>query len=241
MPLPDILRVLQVGEPLTTWDVRRLRGAVKWSQDKQKRPGKSKSPLNIRFAKGGKAIYLVTSGGTHPRGTGHVGEALKAFNGAKLPIPGKAMFGIRAEMSRAFDTHASVRLGKWSSPDLIVCLYARLGSRQPAEVHSFELQEPTKNPLSQNLLLEIAQSFACSTGYQRCWFMVHRKTWTAFCNHKNGVQIERARQLATRLGVGIIVYSDARKMSTWSRVQKARPLGYSIAPSQHLKRLNLAE
>lgn len=236
----DILKVLQVEDPLTVWDLQRVRGAVKWSQNKQKRPGKSKNPINIRLAKGGKSVYLVTSGGTHPRGTGHVGEALKAFNGAKMPRPGKKMFGIHAEMARAFDTHASVRLGKWSSPDLIVCFYSRTGSRKPREVHSFELQEPTKKPLSHNLLLEIAQSFVCSTGYQRCWFMVHRKTWSTFCNHENGVQIDRARQLATRLGVGIIIYGDARKMSTWSRIQKARPLGYSVAPSKHLKRLQLA-
>lgn len=236
----ELIHQLKTKYPSESWSEASIRCAVQWSRNKQKIPGKSKSPIDIRFEKGGKTVQLVVAGGRHPKGAGQVGQALKAFNGARLPKRPHRLFVVRAAKARAFDTHASIRSGKWSSPDFIVCFFSSVRSRKPKEVHSFELQEPSKNVSAQNLPLEIAQSFACSSGYQRCWFMIHDSSWKALNAKPEADQLKRAERLAKQLGVGIIVYRDARKMSTWKRIQKPRPLSYAIAPSKILRRLNLS-
>jgi len=235
----NLIHQLEAKYPSESWSEASIRRAVQWSRNKQKNPGKSKSPIDIRLEKGGKAVQLVVAGGRHPKGAGQVGQALKAFNGARLPKHPHRLFVVQAAKARAFDTHASIRSGKWSSPDFIVCFFSSVRSRKPREVHSFELQEPSKNISAQNLLLEIAQSFACSSGYQRCWFMIHVRSWNYLTIKSDADQLKRATRLAKQLGVGIIVYSDARKISTWKQIQKPRPLSYAIPPSQMLRRLNL--
>lgn len=235
----NLIHQLEASYPSQSWNETTIRRAVQWSKSKQKNPGKSRNPIDIRLEKGGKTVLLVIVGGRYPKGAGQVGRALAAFNGTKLPASAQKLFVVPVKRAMAFDTHASIRAGKWSSPDFVVCFFNGIRSRKPSEVHSFELQEPSKNLDAQNLLLEIAQSFACSSGYQRCWFMIDARSWKALEKKSDDNQLERAKRLAKQLGVGIIVYGDARKISTWRRIQKARPLSYAIAPSKILRRLNL--
>lgn len=219
------------------WDESRVREAVAWSKRKQARPGKSKNPIDLRIQKGGKSITLIVAGGRHQKGAGTISLTTQAFNSQRLTETIKKRLRVDAWRAEAYDTHLKSRNGKWSSPDFVVCFFKKRKTDQPFEVHSFELQERSPKPKGQNLLLEISQAFACADGYQRCWFMIHSDTWSQISKIDNGAGIKRATRLAKQLGVGLLLYKDARLPQTWKLKAKARTLSYAQNPGRLYKKI----
>lgn len=228
MTVANLLTVLDANEvALGPWNRENLRQAVQWSEKKFHRPKKAKAIRSyLKLEKGGRAVIFVKNSGRHPRGTGIVGECRKAFGKESLPGKIARVIGVdAATRAETFDVHSGTRAGKWSSPDFAVAFF-RGRSRKPFALHCFEVQERVENPKRVNIPQEIAQSFVCSKGYNRCWFMLHRHTWDSI----GLAQRERAERLAGRLGVGIITYKDPRSGATWRRVRKAAELDYASSP-----------
>ena len=224
----ELLTVLNAKEgTLGPWSRENLRKAVQWSEKKFHNPKKAKAiRWYLKLEKGGRAVILVKNSGRHPRGTGIVGECGKAFGKESLPRAIARVIGVdAAARAETFDVHSGTRAGKWSSPDFVDALF-RGRSRRPVALHCFEVQERVGNPKRVNIPQEIAQSFVCSKGYNRCWFMLHRDTWDSI----DQIQRDRAERLAGRLGVGIITYEDPRSGTTWRRVRKAAELDYVSSP-----------
>lgn len=228
MLLADLLAVLNAKEgSFGPWNRENLRSAVRWSEKKFQSPRKAKTNYSyLKLEKGGKAVILVKNSGRHPRGAGVVGECCRAFGLASLPRNIARVVGIEiASRAETFDIHQGTRAGKWSSPDFSIALF-RGRSKKPFALHCFEVQERVGNPKRVNIPQEIAQSFVCSKGYNRCWFMLHKHTWDSI----DQTQRDRAERLAGRLGVGIITYEDPRSGAAWRRVRKAAKLDYVISP-----------
>ena len=236
------LPIVQVTEFLNSkswgpWDQSRVSEAVDWCKQKQTKPGKSKNPIDLRLRKGGKSIQLIVVGGRHQKGAGTISLVTQAFNSEQLTKTIKNKLGVTAWRAEAYDTHLSIRNGKWSSPDFVVCFFRKHMPDKPFEIHSFELQERTSKPKSQNLLHEISQAFACADGYQRCWFMIHTHTWSQISKIDHGLGIKRATRLAKQLGVGLVLYQDARRPQTWKLKNKARTLSYAQNPSRLYRKI----
>lgn len=236
------IQVAQLTEFLNSrswgsWNEQRIREAVGWSKQKQVRPGKSKNPIDLRIQKGGKSITLIVAGGRHQKGAGTISLTTQAFNSQRLTETIKNKLKLSAWSAKAFDTHQSIRNGKWSSPDFVVCFFKKRKPDEPFEIHSFELQERSPKPKAQNLLLEISQAFACADGYQRCWFMVHSHTWSQISKIDNGAGVKRAMRLAKQLGVGLILFKDARRPQTWTIKSKARTLSYVQNPGRLYRKI----
>lgn len=228
MTITDLLVVLATQEgTLGPWSRENLRKAVQWSEKKFHNPRKAKAIRSyLKLEKGGRAVIFVKNSGRHSRGTGIVGECVKAFGKESLPKAIARVIGVdAAARAETFDVHSGTRAGKWSSPDFAVALF-RGRSRKPFALHCFEVQERVGNPKRVNIPQEIAQSFVCSKGYNRCWFMLHRDTWDSI----DQIQRDRAERLAGRLGVGIVTYEDPRSGTTWRRVRKAAELDYVSSP-----------
>lgn len=120
------IQVAQLTEFLNSrswgsWNEQRIREAVGWSKQKQVRPGKSKNPIDLRIQKGGKSITLIVAGGRHQKGAGTISLTTQAFNSQRLTETIKNKLKLSAWSAKAFDTHQSIRNGKWSSPDFVVC------------------------------------------------------------------------------------------------------------------------
>ena len=235
MTVANLLTLLAVEEgTLGPWNRENLRKAVKWSEKKFYSPRKAKVIRSyLKLEKGGRAVIFVKNSGRHSRGTGIVGECAKAFGKESLPRAIAHVIGAdTATRAEAFDVHSGTREGKWSSPDFAVAFF-RGRSRKPFALHCFEVQEPVPKAKLVNIPQEIAQSFVCSKGYSRCWFMVHKRTWDSI----EQTQRDRAVRLAGRLGVGIISYQDPRSGATWRRVRNAAELDYVSSPQQMYRNL----
>ena len=228
LTVAKLLEVLtQQESSLGPWNRENLRSAVQSSKKRFHNPRKAKGIRSyLKLEKGGGAVTFVKNSGRHPRGTGIVGECGKAFGKESLPRRIASVIGIDvAARAETFDVHSGTRAGKWSSPDFAVAFF-RGRSRKPFALHCFEVQERVGNPKRVNIPQEIAQSFVCSKGYNRCWFMLHKHTWDSVDQRER----DRAERLAGRLGVGIITYGDPRSGTTWRRVRKAAELDYVRSP-----------
>lgn len=210
------------------WTETRVRRAIRESRQSY---DNGKSTWFLSRARGGRTVLLTVSGGRHPKLAGHAALVVSALGVNKLPSAASRALNTRAARASAFGTNAKVHHGKWSSPDLVVFLYSRQGSRKPFEAHSFELQEPKKNPRSVSVPTEIAQSWVSSAGFTRCWFMLHVGTWRALDDRER----QRSIRIARRLGVGLITYRTPSQTGTWRLIHKAHKLEYAAPPSKTLR------
>lgn len=233
--LGELQSELRTSAPhLGPWRESRIRAAVDWSMEKFLSPGKARIKWYLKFSKGGHSLRLVVTSGRHRRNRGFVGECMAAFGARSMPHSLALKLGMPvARSAETFDVHSGSKNGKWSSPDMAVIFFRSARAKVPIAAHCFEIQERGVHSSQLNVPLEVAQAFVASQGFNRSWFMLHKQTWSEI----PGVEQQRVRRLAGRLGVGILTYEDPRRSTTWKLIHRAHNLDYARSPARIYRQL----
>ena len=192
------------------WSRARIKRAIAW--DAEHPDGRAA----IKLVQGGGGIRLVENDERVGLGRGAKGEVIRAIEGKSQFV--LEVFGREDQPAInvcAFETgkRAGPEHGSNARPDIVVGAYLRQSMRRPI-LHNIEFQGRNTSGRNTFTSSDLAQAFTCGRGADYSWVMIY-KSARLFKQDKNYDQWERALWFADRIGVGVILYSDPRLVSTW--------------------------
>ena len=219
------------------WTLAQIREAVDWDSSHPDRRAQ------IKFVSGGRALRLVENSQRVGLGQGAKGEVVRAIRAESRIV--LSTFGHKGEKAlnvRAIETgqRAGPEHGRHSRPDIVVGAYTSGSMRRPI-LHNIEFEGRSTSGGNTFSISDIAQAFTSGRGADYSWVMIH-KSARRFKNDKNYDEWEKVLWFAGTLGVGLILYSDPRRVATWTRLfpakRKARDSVHSKNYMAWFKRLN---
>lgn len=199
------------------WSVARVRRAVEWDAQNSDRRAV------IKFVQGGKGLRLVENSERVGIGQGAKGEAVRAIVAESNFV--QDLFGFKGTPAlnlRVIETgrRAGPEKGNNSRPDIVGGAYIKIGMRRPF-LHNIEFQGKNNSGRSTFSINDIAQAFSAGRGADFSWVMIEASTRRRKSEKKYD-EWERATWFADYLGVGILLYKDPRRISTWDIVLPAK-------------------
>ena len=219
MLITEVVKELQLDEPLKEWSISAVNIAVDWAQEKNLVPKGSKGNWNIRRYPGGKRIEFISNSGRNVRDKGDVGQIVRKMKSGSAPKTVLRAFAMHtAKKVEAVDFHGSIKnQGKWSESDVLVKFFRAPGSKEPYEIHNIEVEEKSKTKIKCQPQ-EVAQAFSAGENADRSWLMFHEDDWNDPKSHRQ----RKIEWLAGELGVGLISFRDSYESSTWKLLLKAK-------------------
>jgi hypothetical protein len=222
--LAELLRELRSSYPADDWSMELLKDVVQWCKERRGMTIRGSADWDIRIVQGGRAVRYVPQRGSAGVGKGVVGQIARKLEGKPALAKSHGLFGLTAGRIVVTEaSHSGKGRGRWSAPDLIVRVYRSPKSHSPIQVHAIEVEERTQRGALKTSPQQVAQAFISGRGADHVWLMCHRDDW----DEVGEPERETMLWSAGRLGVGLILFTDAANINTWTRLQKARPLKVS--------------
>ena len=199
------------------WSSARIKRAILWDE---KNPDRR---ALIKFVQGGGGVRLVENDERVGLGRGAKGEVIRGIAGESRFV--LETFGTADQVAlnvRVIETgkRAGPEHGSNARPDIVVGAYLNESTRRPI-LHNIEFQGRNTSGRNTFTSSDIAQAFTCGRGADYSWVMIH-KSARLFQKDSNYEQWERALWFAEWIGVGVILYADPRRVSTWDLVLDAK-------------------
>lgn len=219
------------------WTLAQIRRAVDWDSSHPDRRAQ------IKFVSGGRGLRLVENSERVGLGQGAKGEVVRAIRAeSRFVLDTFGHKDAQARNVRALETgrRAGPEHGVNTRPDIVVGAYLTSSMWRPI-LHNVEFQGRNTSGRNTFTTSDIAQAFTSGRGADYSWVMIH-KSARFFKNDKNYGEWERVLWFAEKLGVGLILYSDPRRVATWNSLlaakRKARDATHSKNYVAWFKRLN---
>ena len=108
--------------------------------------------------------------------------------------------------------------GKWGRPDVVVACYKSRESSRHFRLHSIEYEK--KGGFSPS---NVAQAYVSGRGAYMCWLLFDFNDWPNVKQLAKNPNAQITKEVAEKLGVGLIRYKSLNRSHSWKVLVKAKP------------------